>query len=83
MTKDHLNTLVQKVFGKVKERTNLPVKLAAERTLMHVLQVHTNPKLVDEYCATLDATTGRALSDYCKRILAKLSQDSESEEDEK
>jgi len=38
---------------------------------------------MDDYCATLDQTNGRALGDYCKRILAKLSQDSESEEDEK
>jgi hypothetical protein len=73
---------VPKVFSKVKERTNLPVKLASERTLMHVLQIHTNPSILQTYSDTLDATNSRSLVDYCKRVLAKLSQDSESEGDD-
>jgi hypothetical protein len=67
---------------RVKDRSNFPVKLAAERTVMHVLQVHIDPSTLEQYLQTLDNTTARTISDYCKRVLTKLPPDSESESSE-
>eukprot|EP01114_Cavostelium_apophysatum_P005269 TRINITY_DN1605_c0_g1_i7.p1 TRINITY_DN1605_c0_g1~~TRINITY_DN1605_c0_g1_i7.p1 ORF type:complete len:2557 (-),score=707.41 TRINITY_DN1605_c0_g1_i7:133-7803(-) len=56
VTKEHLGMLVPKVFTRVKERSNLPVKLAAERTLLHLLQIHIDPNTLTIYSETLDQT---------------------------
>jgi len=49
---------------------------------MYVLQIQIGENTLKEYSDTLDQTTSRALVDYCKRILSKLSPDSDEEEDE-
>lgn len=63
----------------VKDRSNFPVKLASERALVHVLQVHKQPTLLVQYAATLEPTASRTISDYGKRVLAKLQDASDSE----
>lgn len=66
-------------MGMVKDRSNFPVKLASERALLHVLQIHTQPNVLSQYASTLDAANSRALLDYGKRVLAKLQEESESD----
>lgn len=67
-------------MNRVKERA-LPVKLAAERTMLHVLSVHPQDMtVVDSYCSSLtNPSDAKTLKEYCTRILAKLAERSESE----
>eukprot|EP01117_Protostelium_nocturnum_P009440 TRINITY_DN3367_c0_g3_i1.p1 TRINITY_DN3367_c0_g3~~TRINITY_DN3367_c0_g3_i1.p1 ORF type:complete len:2582 (-),score=1035.41 TRINITY_DN3367_c0_g3_i1:96-7841(-) len=74
---EYLNILVPVVMTSVKDRTNVPVRLASERALMHLLQVHHTPKTLEIYCSTLEANQSRNIADYAKRILAKLVADSD------
>lgn len=74
-----MDVLVPPLMLRVKERTNFPVKLAAERATLHVLQIHKDPSILDNYIKTLDKNTASNLNDYCKRVLAKLKEESESE----
>jgi hypothetical protein len=69
-------------MNKIKDRTNFPVKLAAERALMHVLEIHQNQTTLKDYVAKLDSATAKTLQDYCSRVLAKLPPQSEEENDE-
>ncbi len=78
----HLSLVVPPLMERIKDRSNFPVKLAAERALMHTLQVHTDPEVLKSYSQTLDQATARTLVDYAKRVLAKLTQDSGSESEE-
>lgn len=69
-------------MARLKDRTNLPVKLASERALMHVLQIHKDANVVKEYCSKLAPDTARTIEDYSKRVLSKLNPSSESEDSE-
>jgi len=79
----HLKIVVPTLMNKVKERA-LPVKLAAERTMLHVLAVHPlDMTVVDSYCSSLsNPGEAKTLKDYCTRILAKLAERSEDENSE-
>jgi len=79
MRASYLSVVVPPVMNRLKDRMNLPLKLASERTLLHTLQVIKNPEVLNEYIQTLDSSTARTLQDYCKRIIAKLPEHSESE----
>ena len=60
--------------------TNVSVKIATERTLVHVLEIHTNPETLPQYLDTLtDAGNRKVLSEYARRVLTKLNPDSDSE----
>ena len=77
----HLSLFVPVLMTRIKERINFAVQLAAERTMLHVLQLHSNPKILEEYVNTLDPNQAKSLTDYCKRVLSKLSAE-ESDDDE-
>eukprot|EP00003_Mantamonas_plastica_P004601 TRINITY_DN1364_c0_g1_i6.p2 TRINITY_DN1364_c0_g1~~TRINITY_DN1364_c0_g1_i6.p2 ORF type:complete len:189 (+),score=74.23 TRINITY_DN1364_c0_g1_i6:180-746(+) len=61
---------------------NLPVKLAAERALLHVTMVKSDASVLAGYVQEVgDEEVTKPLSDYCRRVLVKL-EDSDDEEDE-
>jgi hypothetical protein len=76
-----LTVIVPGIMERLKDRTNFPVKLGAERALVHCLQIHGDPETLNKYSQTLDPNTARVLVDYAKRVLSKLNPDSEPEED--
>ncbi|PRP84949.1 hypothetical protein PROFUN_07334 [Planoprotostelium fungivorum] len=82
VSRSYLNVLVPPTMAAVKDRMNVPVKLAAERALMHLLQVHHTPATLDEYAATLDNIQAKNIADYSKRILSKLVPDSDDSDTE-
>lgn len=59
---------------------NIRVKMAGERCLMHVLEVHTRQETLDEFVATSDMGTSRFVRDYAKRVLLRLAPESGDED---
>jgi len=78
----HLNVVVPLLVERIKDRSNFPVKLASERALMHVLQIHTKPETLKLYTQGLDQAAARTLVDYSQKVLSKLTKDSASEDSE-
>jgi hypothetical protein len=77
-----LSAIVPPVMARLKDRVNLPLKLASERTLLHALQIFKNPEVLQSYSQTLDQTSARTLNDYVKRVISKLAEESEDEDNE-
>ncbi|KAJ3031271.1 translational activator of GCN4 [Rhizophlyctis rosea] len=75
-----LPTLVPVLMACVRDRT-IPVKLAAERCMVHVFRVGEGDAVVKEYVKGVDAGTGRVVGDYVRRVLSKLEGESEGEEE--
>ncbi|KAL6074695.1 eIF-2-alpha kinase activator GCN1 [Balamuthia mandrillaris] len=84
-----MSTLVSLVIPplmiRVKDRSSLPVKLAAERALLHVLRIPAGEKesaeLVQSYVSGgVDKKEAKELTDYIKRVLTKLPVASDQEE---
>jgi len=48
---------------------------------MHVLQVHQDSDILDQYASTLDSASSKALSEYSNRALLKLNSESDPEEE--
>ena len=57
---------------KLIKSTNISVKMAMERTLLHVLQIHSRPDTLEKYLETLEATDRKILAEYSRRVLQKL-----------
>ena len=73
--------LVPALMERVKDRTAVSVKLNAERALLYLLEVKSAPAVLEEYGKTLDnSQTRSATLDYCKRVVAKLPDDSDAED---
>jgi len=78
--KQYFNILIPPLMERVKERTVLPVKIGAERTLLAVLRPNSNPNRLADYLKTVQTPTDRnALADYNKRVLSKLNEESDDE----
>lgn len=58
---------------------NLATKLAAERALLHTLQINTDPDVLKTFTATCGAELKEFLSTYVRKVLTKLDADSEDE----
>ncbi|KAI8915645.1 armadillo-type protein [Gorgonomyces haynaldii] len=75
----HLKELVPVLMASVRDRT-IPVKLAAERALVHCLAIKQGTKRLDEFLTLLDASQAQTIGDYCKRVLIKIAgRDSDDE----
>uniref|UniRef100_A0A7S1C9J2 TOG domain-containing protein n=1 Tax=Bicosoecida sp. CB-2014 TaxID=1486930 RepID=A0A7S1C9J2_9STRA len=77
----HLGALVPPLLAAVKD-TNISVKLAAERALLHVLQVHSHPETVAAYAKSADAETAAFVQGYATRVLKKLAPESDEDSDD-
>jgi len=73
--------LVVPLIERVKDRS-VPIKLAAERTLLHLLQIKSNSTTLQQVSQQLDPNVARTLVDYCKRVLSKLADESDEEVEE-
>ena len=62
----------------VRERT-IPVKLAAERALVHVLKLDVSEDILTDYVKTLGSNS-RSVTDYVKRVLVKIASNESDEE---
>ena len=61
----------------------MPVKLAAERALVHVLQVRSRPATMEDFLKAAEPGVARATTDYARRVLNRISAvDSGSESDD-
>jgi hypothetical protein len=65
----------------VRDRT-IPVKLAAERALVYVLQIKKGTAVLDTFLKTLDNAQARSIGDYAKRVLTKIGERDSDQEDE-
>mmetsp|Transcript_36317 Transcript_36317/g.82796 ORF Transcript_36317/g.82796 Transcript_36317/m.82796 type:complete len:2659 (-) Transcript_36317:74-8050(-) len=77
----HLSLVVPGLMACVKEK-NLSVKLAAERALLHSLQIHKGQQIIVAYTSTIDAAAATAVNDYARRVLVKLAADSGDDDDD-
>jgi hypothetical protein len=59
--------------------TNIRVKMAGERALLHALEMRTRVATLDEFASAADPATSRFVRDYARRVLARLSADSDEE----
>eukprot|EP01119_Soliformovum_irregulare_P021271 TRINITY_DN7050_c0_g1_i1.p1 TRINITY_DN7050_c0_g1~~TRINITY_DN7050_c0_g1_i1.p1 ORF type:complete len:2656 (+),score=946.17 TRINITY_DN7050_c0_g1_i1:489-7970(+) len=82
VTQSVLTTIIPPLLTRVKDRSNVAAKAATERALMHALQIHGNPEILNTYSQTLPGENGKAFVDYAKRILAKLEATSDSEDED-
>ncbi|KAG0302645.1 translational activator of GCN4 [Dissophora globulifera] len=71
LVQPHLSQIVPLMMTSVRERV-IPIKLAAERTLLFTLQLQKDDSVYEEYLSTIDSTASKALTDYHRRILSKL-----------
>ncbi|KAJ3294416.1 translational activator of GCN4 [Borealophlyctis nickersoniae] len=79
----HISSLVSVMMLCARDRT-MPIKLAAERALFHVLDIGESDKggeVLQRYLKTLDSSTARNIGDYTKRVLSKMVEN-ESDEGE-
>ncbi|KAN0049996.1 hypothetical protein ACTA71_003094 [Dictyostelium dimigraforme] len=83
LSRQYLRDIVVPTMNRLKERTNLPLKLAAERTLVHSLQIFKESVVMDDLIKQLELSgeslMANSLIDYHKRVLMKLSPDSDVE----
>ncbi len=81
--KGFVSVLVPPLMERVKDRSSVAVKLLAERALLHLLRVQrAGDSTLEDYLKTVEATAARNnLSDYAKRILSKLPEDSDDDDD--
>jgi hypothetical protein len=64
----------------IKDRKSLPVKMAAERTLLHLLQLKTERTKFASHMAQLSAEEVKTITDYVKRVLLKVAQAASDDE---
>ncbi|KAK5582574.1 hypothetical protein RB653_004159 [Dictyostelium firmibasis] len=83
LSRQYLRDIVIPTMNRLKERTNLPLKLAAERTLVHSLQIFKESVVMDDLVKQLELSgesqMANSLIDYHKRVLIKLAPDSDIE----
>jgi hypothetical protein len=64
-----MTLLVPLVMQSVRDRT-IPVKLAAERALLHILRIQEGN--FEELIKDIEPNQRRSINDYAKRVLVKL-----------
>jgi len=74
----HLQSFMPPLVSALHE-VNLSVKYAAERAMKYLLDGGNNPAIMTTYAAGADSGTVTFVKDYAKRVLSKLTADSEDE----
>ncbi len=64
----------------VRDRT-IPVKLAAERALVYVLQIKRGTSVLDAFLKSLENAQARSIGDYARRVLTKIGERDSDNED--
>ncbi|KAJ3309186.1 translational activator of GCN4, partial [Boothiomyces sp. JEL0838] len=77
-----LDKLVPAFMVSIRDRV-IPIKLAAERALVYILQIKAGTQVLDTYLTKLDAPSARSIGDYARRVLMKIGErDSDNEDNE-
>ena len=75
------NQVIPALLKSIKD-SYVPAKLGAERALLYFFHIHDKQStLLSDYAATIPAADGRYLKEYAKRVLSKLSPNSDDESD--
>lgn len=74
----HLNVLVPSIFQNIKSN-NIAVKISSERALLYLLEVNSRPETIAAFVRIADATEGKVIAEYARRVLSKLRADSGDE----
>jgi hypothetical protein len=73
--------LLPNLMLSVRDRT-IPVKLAAERALVYVLDIRTGTRVLEESLKCLDPIFARSIGDYARRVLVKIGERESDDESE-
>lgn len=77
ITRAHLSELVQPIFKKI-TGCNIAVKITAERALLYLLEIQSRPETLSQYVQECeDPAAAKLISEYARRVLAKLKFESE------
>lgn len=75
---DLLACLVPSLLKTVQD-SYIPVKIASERALLHLLHIHDNPAVLESYLQTISPADARYLKTYVQRVLIKLPKNAEDD----
>ena len=73
-----LSALVPTLLKSVQD-SYIPVKLASERALLHLLQIHENPAVLENYLQSVSPIDAKYLKTYVQRVLIKLPKSAEDD----
>lgn len=65
----------------VRDRT-IPIKLAAERALVFLLQIPAGASLFENHLKLFEGPSARSIGDYARRVLTKIAERDSDHEDE-
>lgn len=68
---DLLSCLVPSLLKSVQD-SYIPVKISAERALIHLLHIHDDPSVLENYLQSVSVQDARYLKTYVQRVLVKL-----------
>lgn len=74
----HVSVLVPAIFQTIKSN-NIAVKISSERALLYLLEVHSRPDALAAFVQSADASDGKVIAEYARRVLSKLRADSGDE----
>ena len=75
---DLLSALVPTLLKSVQD-SYIPVKLASERALLHLLQIHENPAVLENYLQSVSPIDAKYLKTDVQRVLIKLPKSAEDD----
>ena len=75
---DLLSALVPTLLKSVQD-SYIPVKLVSERALLHLLQIHENPAVLENYLQSVSPIDAKYLKTYVQRVLIKLPKSAEDD----
>jgi hypothetical protein len=70
----HLQAIVPSVMTCTRDRT-VPIKLAAERCIVHTLQLKSGTKVLEKYLTTLDKNSASGFSEFSLKLRNKMAED--------
>ena len=71
VARDQLEVLVTSLLESVRHK-NLPLKIASERALVHLLAPRTESWVLDEFLPSIPPHLAKRVEDYVERVLCKL-----------
>ena len=67
----HVTLIIPNLMLCVRDRV-IPVKLASERAMLHLLQIGKDESVLQNYLKSVDGSSGRSVGEFAKRVLTKL-----------
>lgn len=70
----HITLIIPNLMQCIRDRV-IPVKLASERAMLHLLQIGKDETVLQNYLKSVDGSTNRSVGEFAKRVLSKLADD--------